>query len=205
MGGYIVYDKFIADNNFEDKTNVTEKEQIPDRIDIPCGEDVDDTNKVWIKTYYNCDSDCSCSIGRIEIFQDLFIIKPFPPMLTAGKHSTMVINKTGKIVLDFGQLDLEGFSYSGGSNVGAYEITNNKIILERTHAYIGGTHDCFNASVAIDFDGFTCVTKDNYYEYVEFIYKANFEIEYLGNDKFSDPKKIQELKFKEVYPIEYFE
>ena len=142
----------------------------------------------------------------IEVLQDLIVIYwshvgggvPYIP--------AFVINQQGEVILDISKINfgenflIQDYSYS---HTNIARVKDNKIIVtidkEAYSSTCPSEYNCLSGA----FDGNT-VTKDNYNEYVDRIYSTTFEIGYLGNQMFSEPKIIEEIKLKDKYSLEHF-
>lgn len=149
-------------------------------------------------------------IETIEAFNNLIVITPASMDGAEDVAPIIIINQQGNIVLDLAKVDFgKDFTYNDyRSHPGSVEIKGDKLIIKKDKGDYGGGYICENDGECFptQFDNnYTMITKDNWNNYAERIFETIFEIEYLGNNKFSDPKKIEETKFKDKYPLSYFQ
>ena len=140
------------------------------------------------------------SLISIKAFKDLLIVE------TTGVHfnyhaSYDIIDLDMNVVFTSNSND---FGYDGMSMtvIGDndlmdpwYSINGDKLIFAATRGAAGFAVDqnCY-----FYFKNYTGINKENYEEIKDEIFTATFEVEYLGNGQFAEPKLVSSTKVKDI-------
>lgn len=233
LGGYLVYSEFIAktaENKIKeldlyDICSTEEQQSICKRkltlnnenveisvISIESEDEYFYFNKLQINgNIITFDEE---NIKYIKAFQDLVILETFCTQCggnSAMRPTTVIIDQTGKNLYTINDTSFEnGYVYDN-----KYEIKDSKIIITAVKQGLGyfadyGPYPNFDCHINIEdsiattgVDGMVIIKEDNYSQFTNIIAKIEYELEYIGNSKFSDVKKIKEIKFGELYSKEH--
>lgn len=154
------------------------------------------------------------NIGKIKAFNDLMILETY--CIYCGGASIeiptiIIIDKNGNIAHDIYTIEYEQDFYYNNK----YEITDNTIIVTSKNinvGYIGeyGPYPDFDCHINTTnyngprgANGMAIVKDDNYDQFANLIVKSDYEIDYLGNNKFSPARKVKDIKFSDLYSKEH--
>ncbi len=156
---------------------------------------------------YNLENDFA-SIDKITVLKDILIVDSY--CTNCGGSSslvpmTKVMNLNGDIIYD-----LFRAKFPNDFQFEKYKVKNNEIIATASAVgYVGDmepTHNCYLRDIKTDvevFGGPYGVNGTNYDKYSDTLVQGEYRIAYLGNGKFSDPIKVTETKFGELYTKQY--
>lgn len=147
-------------------------------------------------------------IDKVTVLEDILIVDTY--CTNCGGASslvpmTKVMNLNGDSIYD-----LFRTKFPGDFQFEKYEVKNNEIIATASAVgYIGDmehAYSCYLRDIKTNiqvFGGPYGVNGTNYDKYSNTLVKGEYRIAYLGNGKFSDPIKVTETKFGELYTKQY--
>jgi len=153
----------------------------------------------------------SADVIKIELFEDVIIITPAAIDGAGFAKPIIIIDHNGKVILDFyGNSVIKGHFSREQSKGDKYFIIGNKIIYETTYELFGrpscdNVHPLTCVHIHGASDPWITVTKNNYEQHRNLVISRKFEVEYLGNSKFSEIKIIEEVRLSEKYSSEHFQ
>lgn len=210
----------LAENGCSGKLTLDGKEVNVKTIDPPAYQSsdtyYDPVAKLEVDGKIIFTKEFSRGIKRVIAFKDLLIVETLCSNCggsSAALPTIQVIDKNGKEIMylyDFSDVKDKGYSLEIVDKKYNYSVKGNKIYMTASRTgYFADygmlpNYACYIRTVREDglFDGID-IDADNYEQYANEVVKIEYELEYLGNNKFAPAKKVKEIKFKDLYSKEH--